>query len=121
MRSAVLALLCALCLACGVRPRHIVAGTRWTVPLIAPLENVELIVPVTINGKGPYPFLFAPGGARSMIDRDLAHELKLERLAARKVAGAEGKWRDYLYFRVDRLKAGDLEMEDLSLGSPARG
>jgi aspartyl protease len=41
-----------------------------------------LVVPVTVNGTGPYPFLLDTGATSSMIDETLADRLALPRLGA---------------------------------------
>jgi predicted aspartyl protease len=47
-----------------------------------------IIVPVSINGSGPYDFLLDTGAAKSMVDRKLANELALPRVGEKTVVGA---------------------------------
>lgn len=54
MRSAALILLAG----CAIgAPPGFSQGDTWTVPLLDPMADGRLIVPVTIHGKGPYLFL----------------------------------------------------------------
>src|ERR1700733_15617907 len=46
-----------------------------------------IIVPVSINGSGPYDFLLDTGCAKTIIDQKLAEELALPRVSQRTVAG----------------------------------
>jgi len=53
------------------------SGNKWSFPLVAPLENTPLLVPVTINGKGPYLFAIDPDSAVSSLDSLIKSELDL--------------------------------------------
>src|SRR3984885_15784296 len=46
-----------------------------------------IIVPVSINGSGPYDFLLDTGCAKTIVDRRLADELGLSRVSERTVVG----------------------------------
>ena len=46
-----------------------------------------IIVPVSINGSGPYDFLLDTGCAKTIVDQKLADELRLTRVGERTVAG----------------------------------
>jgi len=76
-RLAVFALGC-FAAACSVGPPPgFSQGDRWTFPLIGPLENGLLLVPVTIGSKGPYVFAIDPDANTSIIDQDLVTEVGL--------------------------------------------
>ena len=52
------------------------------------LEDLSMIlVPVSINGSGPYDFLLDTGCAKTMVDEKLAGELGLPRLSEKTVTG----------------------------------
>jgi hypothetical protein len=52
------------------------------------LEDLSMIlVPVSINGSGPYDFLLDTGCAKTMVDEKLAGELGLTRLSEKTVTG----------------------------------
>ncbi|MBL4633246.1 MAG: retropepsin-like domain-containing protein [Kofleriaceae bacterium] len=53
------------------------SGDLWTVPLVAPLENGQFLVPVSIHGEGPYLFLVDPDAPESSINVSIANGLKL--------------------------------------------
>jgi hypothetical protein len=59
-------------------PTGFSAGDRWTVPLVGPLENGSLIVPATVDGKGPYLFAIDPDANVSSVDEDVVREAKLQ-------------------------------------------
>lgn len=64
--------------ACGASPPlGYQSGVRWTMPLVAPLDGAELMVPVTIHNKGPFLFVLSPDQVVSLIDRDVAQSLDL--------------------------------------------
>ncbi len=46
-----------------------------------------IIVPVSINGSGPYDFLLDTGSAKTMVDQKLADELGLPRVSEKTVVG----------------------------------
>lgn len=50
-------------------------------------ERSMIIVPVRVNGSGPYDFLLDTGSSKSIIDKKLAHQLGLARTGARTVGG----------------------------------
>jgi hypothetical protein len=76
----------------------------------------RVIVPVTINGRGPYRFIVDTGASRSTISPDLVRALGLtaEPEALINLDGITGEAR-VSYVSVDRLQAGDLTLEDARL------
>ena len=52
-------------------------GDLWSVPLVAPLENDLLLVPVSINGEGPFLFMVDPDSPESSVEASLQASLKL--------------------------------------------
>ena len=68
MNKLVVCLALAASAACAGRPIYIAEGHRWSLPLLDPLTRGELTVPVTIDGKGPYPFVLAPHVPNTVID-----------------------------------------------------
>ncbi len=64
--------------ACSVgAPPGFSVGTSWTAPLIGPLENGELLVPVFVNGAGPYIFAIDPDAPVSIVEDHVVKEAKL--------------------------------------------
>ena len=67
-----------LCGACAMgAPPGFSAGDSWTVPIVAPLENGPILVPVRINGAGPYLFMLDPDSSVSSVDTAIVSELDL--------------------------------------------
>jgi Aspartyl protease len=46
-----------------------------------------IIVPVSINGSGPYDFMLDTGCAKTMVDQKLAEELRLPRVGDKRITG----------------------------------
>ncbi len=53
-------------------------------------ELAMIIVPVSINGSGPYDFLLDTGASKTIIDQKLADELALPRVTEKNVSGMLG-------------------------------
>jgi hypothetical protein len=76
------------------------------------------LVQISINGKGPYPFVLDTGAHISVISQDLAEELKLEQVGIAKMpsssggAGAESK-----LIQIDRLQMGEAQIASLACAS----
>ena len=55
-------------------------GTKtWTLPLVNPLDNAELIVPVFLNERGPFKFILDPEAPATIVDRGVAERVGLFR------------------------------------------
>jgi hypothetical protein len=52
-------------------------GDSWSAPLVGPLENSAILVPVRINGAGPYLFMVDPDSPVSSVDAAIMSELDL--------------------------------------------
>lgn len=46
-------------------------GTSWTVPLVGPLEEGQLLVPALVNGHGPFVFAIDTDAHVSAVDTDV--------------------------------------------------
>src|SRR3954469_21659860 len=78
VRIPALALIGALAGACTVgAPPGFSSGDSWAFPLVGPLEDGALLVPVTVNGKGPFLFMIDPDAPLTSIDEGLAVGLDL--------------------------------------------
>lgn len=67
--------------ACGAPsavPQTFSAGDAWTAPLVGPLENDLLMVPVFVNGKGPYVFALDPDAVVSVITKRVYQDAGLQ-------------------------------------------
>jgi hypothetical protein len=55
------------------------------------VANAMIVVPVTINGAGPYDFLLDTGNSNTLVDRRLAEELHLPSAGERILVTAQGE------------------------------
>ena len=53
-------------------------------------EQAIILVPVTINGTGPYAFMLDTGASRTMLDQKLADQLALPKIRKINVQGVLG-------------------------------
>lgn len=71
-------------------------------------NEAALIVPVKINGQGPYDFVLDTGATFTCVDRPLAEELKLPDwsgpLGSVVITGGEGQMG---FVKIDKLEVGD--------------
>ena|SRR5688572_22792315 len=71
-------------------------------------NEAALIVPVKINGQGPYDFVLDTGATFTCVDRPLAEELKLPNwsgpLGGVVITGGEGQMG---FVKIDLLEVGD--------------
>lgn len=54
------------------------AGDSWTAPLVGPLEDDLLVVPVFVNGKGPYLFAVDTDATVSVITKHVYQDAALQ-------------------------------------------
>ena len=72
--AAIAGIACAACTS-GAPPGFVGGrGDRWTFPLIGPTEDGLLLVPVSIDGKGPYVFAIDPDANISAVDEQIVKE-----------------------------------------------
>ncbi len=71
-------------------------------------NEAALIVPVKINGQGPYDFVLDTGATFTCVDRPLADELKLPNwsgpLGGVVITGGDGQMG---FVKIDRFEVGD--------------
>ena len=53
------------------------AADSWTFPLVGPLEGGLLLVPVTVNDKGPFLFALDPDAVLSVMDEEVIKEARM--------------------------------------------
>jgi hypothetical protein len=95
--------------ACAHRPIAIKSGTSWTVPLDHPLDQHSLVVQMTVDGKGPYPFLLDPLTPDSTIDRGVAEQIGLySKNTYTRILGQDDHTQPARIFEVITLDTGDL-------------
>ncbi|MDB5092964.1 MAG: hypothetical protein JWO85_1065 [Candidatus Eremiobacteraeota bacterium] len=75
-----------------------------TIPFELVDNHVDL--PVTINGKGPFHFIFDTGGA-NYIDSSLAMELGIRKTGKGRLSGVGARTERIAFGKVDTLQVGD--------------
>jgi hypothetical protein len=79
---------CAICLPAGAAVPDQTEPTAKIVTVKIKLDDLSMIiVPVRINGSGPYDFMLDTGCGKTMVDQKLAEELHLSRVGEKTVAG----------------------------------
>lgn len=81
------------------------------------LESNNLTVPVTLNGKGPFPFLMATGQLYALVSDDLAGEIGLQSRALPNVTGRTvgGAVSLHIYKADSMVLGGAWEMKNVEL------
>jgi predicted aspartyl protease len=79
--------------------------------------SVVVLVALTLEGQGPYDFVLDTGASRSVVDRQLAEELGLERMrAVPQVTGVSGP-AEASIVRVREWSAGDVTFPGMALAA----
>ena len=73
-----------------------------------------IVVPVTINGSGPFDFMLDTGDTKTLIDQKLAEELHLPNVGARRVT-APGKEAVTALAHTDSVSMGGADVRGLNL------
>ena len=117
MRTCLIALALAGVGGCAVgAPPGFSDGDLWTFPLVAPLEDDLLLVPVYVNDRAdPLLFMIDPDSRQSSIDSALQSELKpFSVQAPEEVTEADSPIPIYVA-EIARIKVGDLEVKNLKM------
>ncbi len=88
-----------------------VSGDRWTMPLVGPLEDGQLITAVTINTHGPYLFLIDPDAPISLVDASIVKALELRTFTGPKRLDESDTQQTRLYAEMTGLEIGSLIVE----------
>lgn len=123
MNRYLLALSLAFVAACVVgSPPGFSSGDNWEVPLVAPLENDSLLVPVSINGEGPFLFMIDPDSEVSSVESSLQAGLKLYagRSAAQKQNENDNLIR-IIIAEIPKMTLGSLSVRNLRVRVHADG
>ena len=101
-----------------LRDASIAHGTATTVPF--ELIDNHVALPVTINGKGPFTFIFDTGG-RNLLDADLAKQLGIAPSGGINGSGVGATTEAFQFATVDALGVGDAALRKQSfLLAPVR-
>ncbi|HVV81769.1 MAG TPA: pepsin/retropepsin-like aspartic protease family protein [Kofleriaceae bacterium] len=95
--------------ACTVgAPPGFSGGDRWAFPLVGPLEDGALLVPVTINGHGPFLFLIDPDAPMTSIDERIAAALDLYGGLGPRIVDESDTTRPTRFAEVSAIRVGNL-------------
>ncbi len=114
--------------ACGAAPpiSYEDDRTSWTLPLVDPEGTAELVVPVTLEGRGPYNFILDPDAACTVIDEGVAEELGLYsdnrwiRVLTQRDVTVPRRFFELLHFQSGDLRARSLTVLGVPAGSLSR-
>ena len=91
-------------------------GDSWTFPLIAPLEDEVLLVPVLVENRAEAVlFMIDPDSAMSSIDSGLQHELKPYSRQAPHVLNERDQRVPVFVADIKRIKIGELEVNNIPM------
>ena len=74
-----------------------------------------ILVPVKVNGEGPFDFIFDTGAGTSLLSSDLAKQLGVKVVGSKEGQSAGGKVSVSLA-KVESLGVGDAKLEDVDVG-----
>lgn len=104
-----------LLVGCSVgAPPGFSSGDSWQAPLIGPLEDGLLIVPVFINGKGPYQFAIDGDANVTIVTQHVVNDAKLRIGQGPKMDDEGDHQRERFYAETLGLEVGTLVVERLT-------
>jgi hypothetical protein len=115
MRTRILALssVAALAASCVIgAPPGFSSGDLWVAPLINPLEDDVLLVPVSINGGGPYVFKVDPSLGTTAVDSNIASEHDLYRKSVVNVQTHDDNLKKLAFVEAREINVGDLKVSN---------
>jgi hypothetical protein len=84
------------------------SGESWSFPLVGPLEDTLLIVPVFVHDKGPYLMAIDPDAPISVVDQGIVNELGLRTTVGGKILDETDTNRQTMNAEVLRFRLGNL-------------
>ena len=112
-RNAALAALVLAGCASGA-PTGFSAGDHWTVPLVGPLENGLLLVPVYVGKAGPYIFAIDPDANVSIVDDKVVKEAGLRSGQGPRLDDELDHQNPHFYAEVLMMRVGTLYVQNKS-------
>ena len=82
--------------------------------MVGPLENGLLVVPVFVNGKGPYLFAIDTDASFSVVTKHVVGDAQLDVVEGPKLDDEGGRQRERSYVEVVGLELGTLTVERLT-------
>jgi len=88
-------------------------GTRWTFPLVDPLDDGLLVTPVFVKGQGPFLFAIDPDAHVTIIDERvaIAAHLVIDNGYATRLWSEDGERRVRFNAELRNLEVGNLDVE----------
>src|SRR6476646_11852036 len=74
-----------------------------------------ILLPVEVNGEGPFDFILDTGAGTSLLSSDLAKKLKIKIISTKEGQSAGGKISVSLA-KVDSLAVGQAKLDDVDVG-----
>ncbi len=88
-------------------------GDLWSVPLVAPLENDLLLVPVSLNGEGPFLFMVDPDSPESSVEASLQASLDLYARRSGQRQTEDDHLTHIIIAEVKKMSIGDLNIRNM--------
>ena len=92
-------------------PTGFSAGDHWTVPLVGPMEDGLLVVPVFVGDKGPYLFSIDPDANVSAVDDKIVKEAHLRSGQGPRLDDELGHQNPHFYAEVLEMHIGKLVVQ----------
>jgi hypothetical protein len=95
-------------------PTGFSAGDHWTAPLVGPLENGLLLVPVYVGTAGPYVFALDPDANVSIVDDKIVKEAGLRSGQGPRLDDELDHQNEHFYAEILELRVGTLYVQNKS-------
>jgi hypothetical protein len=95
-------------------PTGFSAGDHWTAPLVGPLENGVLLVPVYVGTAGPYLFAIDPDAKVSIVDDKIVKEAGLRSGQGPRLDDELDHQNPHFYAEVLSMQVGTLTVQNKS-------
>src|SRR5262249_57453274 len=79
-----------------------------------PLASVTVLMPVTIEGRGPFTFALATGASNSLVDTTVAEQVGLPTAGAQQAIGGGGGVERAMPVRISRWNSGPIAFPPLT-------
>src|SRR5688572_3617740 len=94
----------------GAPVQYLSSGDAWSAPLVGPIEDGLLVVPIYINDKGgPYLVAIDPDAPVSVIDKGIVDELKLPTAQGGRMTDETDTGRTTYAAEVQSIRIGTLK------------
>jgi hypothetical protein len=87
-------------------------GDSWTIPLVGPLEDGQLLVPALVNGRGPFVFSIDTDAHVSIVDTDVVQEIAPRTGPGPDILDESDTERDRFYAEILEWNLGTLTIKN---------